>query len=373
MFLEEIRQSLLRAPKLSARRGPWREALLSAMRQMAKRCLDSPEGNVDLFFTEAAFEATRQFIRKARTFEPKISEQDLFQALRNLWVIHSVQLLLDGPITLSPATFAYSMLYPWTDNYLDDPLVGAGAKTEFGHWLTSRLEGSEGGLSDSRAVQVGDLIGLIESDYPRDLYPEVYLSLQAIHNAQMASLRQQGPNEIVGTQQLLRVTFAKGGASVLADAYLIRGHLSTQEADFMFGYGVLLQLMDDLQDLPDDLVKKHSTMLTQCATRGTLDEVVSKLWCFVTNQLRCPRGFAAAQGVGITRLIQANCKLILLQAVARDSHFYTNGFLAKLESHSPFRFEFLREREKSFAEERKRVVSTVCRTHQIGSILELLD
>ncbi len=58
-----------------------------------------------------------------KAFDPTMSDESVFQALRNLWVIHNLQLFLEGKIALSPAGFGYSMLYPWTDNYLDNPQI----------------------------------------------------------------------------------------------------------------------------------------------------------------------------------------------------------------------------------------------------------
>ncbi len=46
-------------------------------------------------------------------------------------------------LLLSPAIFAYSMLYPWTDNCLDDPRLAPAAKIAFGDWLALRLTGEE--------------------------------------------------------------------------------------------------------------------------------------------------------------------------------------------------------------------------------------
>lgn len=36
--------------------------------------------------------------------------------------------------------FAYSLLYPLTDNLLDDPAASSGAKRGFSAWLTDRLQ-----------------------------------------------------------------------------------------------------------------------------------------------------------------------------------------------------------------------------------------
>ena len=104
---------------------------------------------------------------------------------------------------------------------------------------------------------------LIERLYPRAEFPEVYLSLRAIHHAQMRSLDQQDGARTWDERALLALSIAKGGASVLTDACLVRGSLTEDKAEFMFAYGVVLQLMDDLQDIRDDLANRHLTIFTR--------------------------------------------------------------------------------------------------------------
>ena len=255
------------------------------MRRIASDYLEGDAEGLDQLFTAEGLEATRQFVGQARTFAPAISDQNLFQALRNLWVTHSVQLFLRAPITLCPALFAYSMLYPWTDNCLDDLRLERAAKVAFGDWLTLRLSGIKAAPRDPHAEQVGRLIGMIERLYPRAEFPEVYLSLRAIHHAQMRSLEQQDAARDWDEQALLSLSIAKGGASVLTDACLVRGSLTVDEEEFMFAYGVLLQLMDDLQDLRDDLAKRHMTIFTRQTRVSPLDEVTTRLWAFTRKEI----------------------------------------------------------------------------------------
>jgi hypothetical protein len=160
------------------------------------------------------------------------------------------------------------MLYPWTDNYLDDPRIPKSSKAAFGDWLGRRLAGAGCPAPDARAMQVSRLVGFIERCFSREDYPEVYLSLLAIHRAQMASLRQQQAGGDADEETLLTITVEKGGTSVLADGFLVRGELSEAEADFMFGYGVMLQLMDDLRDLPNDVANRHATVFTSRRTKA---------------------------------------------------------------------------------------------------------
>lgn len=371
--IQELRRLLLNCPKVPAGRETWRRMLLNALRPAAACGCGAGHADVDILFTESAMEATQRFIREARQFEPRISEEDLFQALRNLWVIHSIQLILDRPLGLSPSLFAYSMLYPWTDNYLDDSSVPRPAKASFGVWLARVLQGQSSLSTSTRAEQVRRLVGLIEADYPRREYPGVYLSLQAIHRAQTESVRQQGQGEFSVGSELERITITKGGTSVLTDAYLVRGHLTLEQADFMFGYGVLLQLMDDIQDLPDDLARGHNTIATEHAAVGSLDAMVSRLWCFAVKRLGGEPGSDAISPEPVNRLILGNCKRILFHTIALKPEFCSKRFVAMLEGYSPFSFDFLRARAKSLVGEWERVVSSLMRTHHVSSFFELMD
>jgi hypothetical protein len=370
--LDEIEQMLRRWPASTAKRAIWRHDLLNALRRIAGEYLESDTEGLDRLFTEEALEATRQFIREARAFAPGIAEQSLFQALRNLWVVHSVQLFLRAPIALSPALFAYSMLYPWTDNCLDDLRLTRAAKTAFGDWLGCRLTGVKLAPRDLHAEQVGQLVSMIERLYPRPEFPDVYLSLQAIHRAQMKSLEQQDPSRAWDKQALLHLSIAKGGTSVLADACLVRGSLSADEAEFMFAYGVLLQFMDDLQDLPDDLANGHMTIFTCQARLGPLDGVTTQLWAFTQTVLWNFSRFAAAQPGSLKSLVQDNFRLLLLQTVARNRQFYTRDLVNALEAASPVSFAYLARQEKVLAGRYAQVSASIRQSRRIDSLFELL-
>ncbi len=371
--LNEIEGLLRQWPASAAKRGRWRLELLHALRRIARDHLGDGASGVDQLFTPDALEATRSFVREARTFAPSISDRNLFQALRNLWVFHSVQLLLCGPIALSPAIFAYSMLYPWTDNCLDDPGIARAAKVAFGDWLGLRLAGVNAGPPNTHAEEVSRLVSMIERLYPRPEFPEVYLCLRAIHRAQMGSLEQQDAARNWDEPALLTLSIAKGGTSVLADACLVRGWLNQGEAEFMFAYGVLLQLMDDLQDLRDDLANKHMTLFTRQTTLGPLDGVTARLWGFTRKVLWGPRQPGESQSCALRRLVQENLRLLLFHAVARCQEFYTPHFISVLEAASPVRFGYLARQEKTLADRYSQAISSVRENRRIRSRFELLD
>lgn len=371
--LERVEARLRRYPVSAATRAEWRGDLLRSARELAGDCLGYHAPGLDLLFTPAALEATRQFIRQARAFAPRITDQSLFQALRNLWVVHSVQLFLEADLALSPPIFAYSMLYPWTDNCLDDPQLSRAAKIRFGDWLDLRLAGAHAPPPDPHSTEVSRLVALIEGDFPRAQYPEVYRSLRAIHHAQVNSLQQQAAPCTLDDDALLRVSILKGGTSVLADAYLVRGGLADDRADFMFDYGVLLQFMDDLQDFRDDLAHGHTTLFTRQAKLGPLDGLTSRLWSFVRAVLWGPPGSASPPGAPLKSLIEDNLRLLLVQTVARNQEFFTPAFARELEAVSPVRFCYLATQEKTLASRYSEVLASLRRRRKLDSLFEMLD
>ncbi|MDP3388229.1 MAG: class 1 isoprenoid biosynthesis enzyme [Eubacteriales bacterium] len=201
---------------------------------------------------------TREFIENVKCRWPDMDEDSIFQALRNVWIMNTIQIMHELPVKMTNAIFAYSMLYPLTDNYLDDEKVLLTEKQKFVSRFRKRLESLYVNPINSHEQDIFDMVSLIERDFCRIKHPEVFESLLLIHDGQCMSLKQQ--NEIQEERVTLKLSFEKGGASVVADAYLVLGELDEEQLRFYTGYGIALQLADDLQDLSEDLENKHYTL-----------------------------------------------------------------------------------------------------------------
>jgi hypothetical protein len=250
---------------------------------------------------------------------------------------------------MTPAIIGYSLLYPYSDNYLDSEKISTERKLAFSARFRDRLCGLNLLPRDPHETAVWAMVRLIEEQFPRPHFPRVYECLLAIHQAQENSMAQLKRSRTATEPELLRLSCAKGGTSVLADACLAHGFLSDEEARFAFAWGVLLQLGDDLQDVDDDLKHGAATLFSRSAAAGLpLDSLVRRLLAFsesVANQLdKLPHGEPA-----LKRLLRMSWRSLILMAVARSHRFFTPGFLAELEPASPFRFGFLRARQKRFA------------------------
>jgi hypothetical protein len=180
----------------------------------------------------------------------------------------------------------------------------------------------------------------------------VYECLLAIHQAQEDSIAQMGRSRLTTDGKLMRLSCAKGGTSVLADACLSHGFLNEPEAQFAFNWGVLLQLGDDLQDVPEDLKQGSSTLFSRAAGSGLkLDTLVRQLLVF-SERVADQVDDLAHGDAALKRLLRMSWRSLILMAVARSSRFFSAEFLAELESASHFRFAFLRARHKRLAGKR---------------------
>ena len=247
---------------------------------------------------------------------------------------------------MTPAIVGYSLLYPYSDNYLDNERTSTERKLQFSGRFRDRLCGLHLCPRDRHEDAVWAMVALIEAQYPRRSYPRVYESLLAIHQAQENSIAQQKRSKHLSDADVLRLSCAKGGTSVLADACLCHGSLTDAEARFAFSWGVLLQLGDDLQDVQEDLKQGSATLFTRTAKAGIpLDGLVRQLLDFstqVADQVDAlPHGDAP-----LKRLLRMSWRSLIVMAVARSHRFFTPAFLADVEPTSPFRFEFLRARHK---------------------------
>jgi hypothetical protein len=315
--------------------------------RLACSALDIDDDRTEALLRDDFSAVARDLATEARHFDPAVTMDDILQACRNAWTACGLQALLGKPPHLTPSIFAYSMLYPYSDNYLDDKNVSPAAKLRFSSRFRLRLAGDELGPANARESIIWKLVSLIEDQWPRRNYPGVYNCLLAIHHAQEKSLQQQRAPGISNTN-ILRLSFAKGGASVLADAFLATGSLNEAEMRFAFGWGVLLQLGDDLQDLESDRERGFHTVFSRAATQGPLDELTTRTLNFASRVIEsmCALPNGAEH---LKELLRKNSISLLVAAAGEYSELYSETYLRELERYSPLRFAFFKSRKERTA------------------------
>jgi hypothetical protein len=335
------------APRSRAARAETQKRLIASFAQFAANALDlEPESTALL--TGDFLPAGIEFARRAREFDGSLSQTDTIQACRNAWTACGLQPLLGVPSGITPSILGYSLLYPYTDNYLDSEAVPLEAKLAFSDRFRERLRGSIATPLNRHEAQVWALVALIEGQYPREQFPAVFDCMLAIHQAQEDSIAQQR-NRSLSDAALLRLSFAKGGTSVLADAALARGWMTEEEGEAAFEWGALLQLGDDLQDVRDDLKRGSLTLFTRAAEQGEpLDRGVLRLLSFCEQVAARMRRLSNGSD-RLKDLLEMSWRSLIISAIADAHEYFSPTFSMRAEYCSPFRFEFLRARRKRLA------------------------
>jgi hypothetical protein len=348
-FLRSIELELRSLPRTRSERQASRQRINSAFVGFARAGLELQEPHVELLLGGGFSAIGTELARQARRFDPNVTTADILQASRNAWTACALEVLLGGNMHLTPSIFAYSMLYPYTDNYLDDPSVARAEKLGFSSRLGRRLAGDDVAPANAREITIWRLVGLIEGQFDRTVWPQIFTSLLAIHRAQNSSisLLRRG----LGSQgiDVVKLGFDKGGASVLTDGYLAAGSLSREQAQFVFGWGVLLQLADDLQDVRQDREDGILTVFSEIAGREPLDELTSRTLQFADRVMHQMETLPGPDCRALKDMIERSSRSLLIRSAGDVPEFYSEDYLARLEAHSPFRFSFVNERRRRLA------------------------
>jgi hypothetical protein len=351
-FLGNIQSECRSLPRTRSDRQAAHQRITSAFVRFAAAGLDLEPRHLDLLLDGGFAAIGTHLARQARRFDPAVSTADILQASRNAWTACALQVLLGHQMRLTPAIFAYSMLYPYTDNYLDNPAVSREAKLGFSLSFGRRLAGEVMAPANQHEAAIWRLVGMIEEQYSRTGWPQVYTTLLAIHHAQEDSLRLQRQGVSWEGADVLELSFAKGGASVLADAYLAAGSLSREEAQFGFDWGVALQLADDLQDVRQDRQDGVLTPFSQVAGKQPLDELTSRTLNFSASIARRMDSLAASDSPALKELVRKSASSLLIRSAGGAGDLHTAEYVAELETHSPFRFAFLARQQEQIMRRR---------------------
>ncbi len=290
-------------------------------------------------------DALRAFPVQARRFDPSLRPADIYQAARNALTMHCLQSLLGRPVESTPAVLGYSLLYPYTDNLLDDESLDAAAKLAFSRRLAERLRGCEVDPRDPREARIFELVAMIEGQYPRARFPDLFASLLAIHRAQERSIALLAGATPPPARTIVEIGVEKGGTSVLADGYLVAGALTPEQACCIFGLGVFLQLRDDLEDVEDDAARGLATVFS-ARQDGCLDEPTARAIAVggaVLARLEC---FGEPSARPVRDIMARSLLLTIADAAASFPARYTPARLEELERRSPYRFACLAAQRK---------------------------
>jgi hypothetical protein len=319
------------------------EALAADLRPGFRRLLKLVGLPLEAIYDARFVDSTRRFLQAARDFDPGLGLASAYQALRNVWIMNSLQFDLGRPVEHSDAIFAYSMFYPYLDNALDDARAAEAGKLALAARLRGWLEGAGPAAASPREEKLLALVRLIERRYPRAGFPGLYQSLLAIYNAQVKSLVQQRPGADSSLDEILSVSLEKGGTSVLADGYLVAGALDPADEAFCFGFGTFLQLADDLQDLAEDARRGHRTLFAARDAAGPLDATALRLESYLESFLERARHEASPARAALCEAIGSGLVLMFRESVGKQPGHFSRSFARRAKRAFPVRFSYLRK------------------------------
>lgn len=346
-FLKKIKKNKNKKLKPETNNSGSGKAIFPEIRAFFKSTFDFEDDHLDIIFSDSYTEVTKNFIKNGERFDPNLASEDIFQASRNVWIINGIQSMMGMPVKLTPSIFAYSMLYPYTDNYLDNPDATSENKVTFSRRLQQRIKGKKIIPKNNDEKKIFDLIGMIEKEYDRKRYPEVYESLLAIHRGQTNSIRLLDNSNSLTETDVLKICIEKGGASVLADGYLVTGSLTRDQEKFLFGFGAYLQMADDIQDTGKDSKAGLLTPFSRASKYSSLDKYVNRTLNFGIKILDLINCFDGSDSGRQKSLIEKSTRKLIIESIGLNDEFYSKSYLQEIEQYSPFRFSYLKKRKRS--------------------------
>lgn len=304
---------------------------------------DFDKQHLEIILSDDFKEVSKDFFDKARAFGPELSPGNIYQGMRNVWIMNGIQLMLNVPVEITPSVFAYSMIYPYSDNLLDDPEITDTEKQEFSNRFNDRLHGKQVEPFSQTESQLFKLVGLFEQQYNREDFPEVYESLFAIQKAQTDSLKLLN-SENICSDEIRRICFEKGGTSVLADGFLVAGKLTEEQQEALYGYGVYLQLLDDIQDVKEDSEASTKTIFS-CRKQEEMGAYVNRCIHFGRAALEKMKSFKSSQTDLFLSLMNRSIETMIIESAGVNDNWYSERYLHELELFSPLHFGFVREQK----------------------------
>ncbi|MDP4178143.1 MAG: hypothetical protein Q8900_07400 [Bacillota bacterium] len=342
-FINQFFNTIKLFPSGEEERMKWKKNMQDILNEFLDKTDLISNKDSDIIFNGSLIQATEDFVNESKSFNPNMELEDMGQALRNNWVMNIIQIIFGKTPKVTPSIFGYSMLYPYTDNYLDDEKISKEDKYKIGNSLEKRLSGHYIEPSNSYEGNIYKLVNRIEEQYDHKTHPEVFESIICIHNAQMKSLKQQGKLCGPYEKDILGMSIEKGGTSVLADAYLVNGTLAEKEASFFFGYGFLLQICDDLQDGKKDFEECHMTIISQMYGKWHLDYITNKLFNYIYEFINNADFFKYKNADDLKSLIFKNCIQLILFSTVNNRKMYSREYFNTIKKYFPYTVPYMRK------------------------------
>ena len=337
---ENFQKQLKFFPVNAKRRGKWKQKMTGMLDHvLSEETIIGVHFAMDQQSLGTFQDELKDFLIHAREFAPELSIEEIGQAIRNYVVYMMFNEMNQLRPGFSMAGFGYSMLYPFTDNYIDNPQCSDRDKIKYNQIIRDKIEGKKVHPESMHQQKTCELLSAIESEYPRDSDSTIFTLLSLMLEAQEDSLRQQSKGISLTLPERLDISLYKGGISVLIDRFFVKKEITEDDLIFYLGFGFFLQLADDLQDIREDSAAGHQTVLTVDESCGYKEKTVNKMLHFVHQILH---DFQAENDV-FKNFVLNNCYQLVYSSAAGSREFFSKPYLEILEKYLPVTYPFLKK------------------------------
>lgn len=283
---------------------------------------------------------TKHFTDRVRAFDETLTPAQIWQALRNYFIYAMIVDMQGKEQNAGNPILAYSLLYPYTDNYIDDDQIAKPEKERYNQMIALKLKGETTIPQNVLEEKTCRLLDMILTAYENPARKEIAETLLQLLEAQNCSIGQQKAD--VTEEQILEISMWKGSTSVLADYLFATTDWTEYEKSFYLKFGFLLQLVDDLQDIEEDQKSGSHTLMTEAERRHGLEQCVNRLLWFTWNMIR---EFDPVNP-GLKDFVLKYCVEISLLTAAMRPKFFSKKYLKALEPYLPFSLDFIKKMKK---------------------------
>ena len=283
---------------------------------------------------------TKHFIDRVRGFDADLNAGQIWQAMRNYFIYAMIVEMQGERQNAANPILAYSLLYPYTDNYIDDKTTTKEEKERYNRMIARKLKGEPVLAQSALEEKTCRLLDMIGDAYEGEAKKKVIGTLLQLLEAQNYSIRQQKAG--ISEDEILGISIWKGSTSVLADYLFATQDWREKEEGFYLRFGFLLQLVDDLQDMEEDKKEGSHTLMIKAAEQKRLEGQVNRLLWFIWDTVRAfeprnpgPKGF-----------VLKNCVEITLLSVAMSAQHFLKEYIKALEPYLPLSVEFIKKMKK---------------------------
>ncbi|MDD3172533.1 MAG: hypothetical protein PHF63_02495 [Herbinix sp.] len=337
-FFTDFGDQLKKYRKIPIGRKKWRKKTINLLQEVLyKESIIGLHHSMDHQTIDAFVQEIKEFLHQVREFAPELSFADIGQAIRNYIVYAMFKELHNVKSGFNIAGFGYSMLYPFTDNYIDSKICTEKEKQEYNQIIRDKIKGKDVHPKTLHQSKTCELLQAIESAYPRDCDTQVFPLLLMMLEAQETSIKQQSKDLLLTYEERLNISIYKGGISVLIDRFFVNKEITEADLIFYLSFGYFLQLADDLQDIKEDSTQGHCTIFTLDLKCSQEEKVVNKMLHFV-HQITYSY---PSENNSFKYFILSSCYQLIYSSIAGSKEFFSRDYLDRIETYLPVTYPYL--------------------------------